>query len=92
MFTLSFVVETNDTEGKKHIPVTRSFARLLTSSSTHPPVGKEASALVCKFKNCFSKKKFPIIENSMIKSLTCFKYQIDTTAVQWNFLPLVINY
>ena len=38
---------------------------------------EEKNIMVCKFKNYFSEKKLPLIENLKLKSLTCFHHQID---------------
>ena len=51
------------------------------TSSTHPHEGKETSIIVNKFKNYFSAKKLPLIENLRIKFLTFFKRQFDKIAV-----------
>ena len=55
---------------------------MLTASSTHPPEGKETSIIVYKFKNSFSEKKLPLVENLKIKSLVYFKYQFSIIVVK----------
>ena len=47
------------------------------ASSTHPPEGKETSIIVYKFKNYFSEKKLPLVENLKIKYLVSFKHQFS---------------
>ena len=39
------------------------------------------ASLIFKFKSIFSKKKLPLIENLRIKSLNCFKHQINIIVV-----------
>ena len=56
-----------------------------TTSSTHLPKEKEKSIMVK-----FFLKRIPLIENVRIKSLTCFKDQINIIVVifvLWKFAP-----
>ena len=56
-----------------------------TNSSTHPPKGNVKSIMVK-----FFLKRIPLIENVRIKSLTCFKHQINVIVVifvLWKFPP-----
>ena len=69
-----------DTEEKKHIWILNNLSDC-QQPYQHPPNGKEKSIMVYKFKNSFSEKKLSLIVNVRIKSLTCFKLQINIIVV-----------
>ena len=69
-----------DTEEKKHIWILNNLSDC-QQPYQHPPNGKEKSIMVYKFKNYFSEKKLSLIVNVRIKSLTCFKHQINIIVV-----------
>ena len=54
------------------------FVSLIIFSIVHSLINKyKYNILINKFKNSFSEKKFPLIENLRIKSSTCFNHQFN---------------
>ena len=69
----TFVVFTSSTLVQTNKCIKNSFSDNLTNSllTTSSTKGKEKSIIVHKFRNYFSEKKLPLIENLRIKSLNC---------------------
>ena len=67
-----------DTEEKKHICILNNLS---DSQQPYQNFHVKEKKMVYEFKNSFSEKKFSLIVNVRIKSLTCFKHRINIIVV-----------
>ena len=58
-----------------------TYHLIKTLSASVPEVKKDSITCTVNLIFCLPKKKLPFIENLRIKSLTCFKHQINITVV-----------
>ena len=70
-----------DTEGNKHICILDNLSDCQQPYQHIHLKEKKIASWYTNAKNSFSEKKLPLVENVRIKSLTCFKYQINIMVV-----------
>ena len=81
-----------DTEANTHIFVSLIIFSIVGNLINTLKKEEKASFKIYNFKNYFSEKILPLIENVRIKLLNCCKHHINIIDfVLWRFLPLLIS-